>query len=130
MGGSDPFDALALTALTGLTHLDLAGSSSLVATDSATALARSLTRLRHLDMGECSPIFLGSTQLMLALGQLTQLTFVNIRQWYDSQLTVGGLMQLTGLRHLEGLEVSRSPEITKEVLGVFWAAVRGQKKSC
>jgi hypothetical protein len=130
MGGSDPFDALALTALTGLTHLDLAGSSSLVATDSATALAHSLTRLRHLDMGECSPIFLGSTQLMLALGQLTQLTFVNIRQWYDSQLTVGGLMQLTGLRHLEGLEVSRSPEITKEVLGVFLAAVRGQKKSC
>jgi Leucine-rich repeat (LRR) protein len=127
---SNPHDVQALTALTGLTHLDLARSWESVGTDTATALARSLTRLRHLDLRGCREVDLGSAELMLALGQLTQLTLLDIAQGSDdSQLTVGGLMQLTGLRHLEELMFTHSAEITQDVLDVFWAAVRGQHMS-
>jgi hypothetical protein len=125
MRASNPHDLRALTAITGLTHLDLACSRNLVATDSATALARSLTRLRHLDVGDCQ-VDLGSSHLILALGQLTQLTRLDVTGWGDNKLSVGGLMQLTGLRHLEDLRVPRSAEITEEVLRVFWEKVRGR----
>jgi hypothetical protein len=84
-----------------------------------------------LDLRGCREVDLGSAELMLALGQLTQLTLLDIVQGSDdSQLTVGGLMQLTGLRHLEELMFTHSAEITQDVLDVFWAAVRGQHMSC
>jgi hypothetical protein len=132
MGGSDVCDARALTALTGLTYLDLSYSRGVVTTDSATALARSLTRLRHLDLSSCHQVDLNSTELMLALGQLTQLTLLGIDQgWGDNRLTVGALMQLTGLRHLTDLRaVISSREVSGEVLRVFWEKVRGQQKVC
>jgi hypothetical protein len=37
-------------------------------------------------------------------------------------------MQLTGLRLRDDLRVTHTLEITEEVLGAFWAAVRGQQK--
>jgi hypothetical protein len=92
-----------------------------------TAVARSLTRLRHLDLSDCSLDF-GSTDLMLALAQLTQLTWLNIAQGWGGQLfSVGALMQLTGLSNLKDVVCNRSPETTEEVLRVFWAAVREQQ---
>jgi Leucine-rich repeat (LRR) protein len=127
LSGPSPDDMRALKALTGLTHLDLTHSWNL-ATDSAIVLARSLTRLRHLDLDCCNEVDLSSTELMLALGQLTQLTFLNISLLGDNELTVNGLMQLTGLCQLQKLRLIDSNEITEEVLRVFWEAVRAQQK--
>jgi hypothetical protein len=116
----------ALTALTGLTHLEMACCLMLDGTKTATVVARSLTRLRHLDLSDCCLNF-GSTDLMLALGQLTQLTLLDITRVArdGNQLAEGALMQLTGLRHLKDLRIPDSPEVSEEVLRVFWAAVRG-----
>jgi hypothetical protein len=79
----------------------------------------------------CCHVDVGSDELTLALGQLTQLTFLGIGGGYgEQQLTVSALMQLTGLRHLEVLSVSHSPEVSEEVWRVFWTAVQGQQNVC
>jgi hypothetical protein len=66
-----PGDALALTALTALTCLDLNGGGCGVDDVAAIALACSLTQLRSLDLGEAR---LSSTACLAAIGHLTQLT--------------------------------------------------------
>jgi aminoglycoside phosphotransferase len=66
-----PGDALALTALTGLTRLALQGGETGVTDEVAAALARNLTQLQHLDLRRCP---LGSYNCFHEIGQLTQLT--------------------------------------------------------
>jgi hypothetical protein len=84
----------------------------------ASALACHLKQLRHLDLSGCE---LGSMACLAPIGQLTQLTELQLREIRD--LTVWGLMLLTGLTALEKLGVWHSKNITDEVLKRFWAAV-------
>jgi hypothetical protein len=99
-----PGDVLALTALTGLTRLQLASMGNGVGTAAAVALARSLQQLQHLDLQKCS-INLSNVQLMSAIGQLSQLTELRLNG--NSGLSRQGLMQLAGLSQLRQLGVSR-----------------------
>jgi hypothetical protein len=113
-----PGDALALTALTGLTHLALQQLGSGVDDVTASALACHLKQLRHLDL---SGNMLGSMACLAPIGQLTQLTELQLREL--GGLTARGLMLLTGLTALQKLEVQHSTEVTDKVLTRFWAAV-------
>jgi hypothetical protein len=94
-------DALALTALTRLTRLVLAGAQHGVGTAVATALACSLQQLQSLDLGDCGLQLGGAEGLacLEAIGSLTQLT--SLRLSGNAGLTLHGLMQLTGLSRLE-----------------------------
>jgi hypothetical protein len=127
-------DVMFLTALTGLTLLDLydvnlkqksEGSGGEVAT---TALAQSSTQLRHLALQHCW-IDLSSAKVLPAIGQLRPLTALLLKgnMWLSEQ----GLMQLTGLTGLQRLRVpqTRSSDagVTRKVLDRFWAAVRAQR---
>jgi hypothetical protein len=135
MYGSDlvPGDALALTALTGLTRLGLhlgalgctwvhlgAGVGDLA----ATALASSCKQLRHLDLSRCD-VHLSSMACLAAIAQLTQLTELRLER--NDGLTQQGLMLLTGLKQLQTLSVDRNAEVTAEVVDSFWAALRQQQ---
>jgi hypothetical protein len=128
-------DALALTALTRLTHLRLFGAEHGVGTAVATALARSLQQLQSLDLYCCS-LQLGSAEglaCLEAIGRLTQLT--ELRLSCNEGLTQQGLMLLTGLSRLEQLgyhdlcnHVSNSAaQVTDEEMAAFWAAVHAQR---
>lgn len=117
-----PGDALALTALIGLTHLRL-GAESGVDDVVASALACSLKQLRHLDLSSCE---LGSMACMAAIGHLSQLTALKLIR--VAGVTERGLMLLTRLSAMQCLEVTKNAEVTNEVLGRFWAAVRQQRR--
>lgn len=122
--GIVPGDAMALTALTGLTFLALDTLHYGVGDAAATSLARSLQHLQHLELSKCS-IDLGSADFLAAVGQLKQLIELVLEG--NEGLTQQGLMQLAGLSHLQELTVDEDEEVTGEVLGAFWAAVRGQQ---
>jgi hypothetical protein len=115
-----PGDALALTALTGLTCLVLNGVRDGVGDGAAVGVARSLTQLQQLELRRCS-IDLGSSEYLLAVGQLRQLTALLLEG--NSGLTQQGLMLLTGLRDLQRLAVDKSEEVTDEVIARFWAVL-------
>jgi hypothetical protein len=66
-------DAIALTALTGLTVLDLHGSRDGVGDAAAIALACGLVQLQRLDLTTCA-VDMSNVDLTSALGQLVQLT--------------------------------------------------------
>jgi hypothetical protein len=115
-------DALALTALTGLTRLVLAHAGACVGDLAATAIAGSCKQLRHLDLQRCR---LGSSMACLAnICHLSQLT--ELRLEGNAGLTQQGLMLLTGLKQLQQLGVDSTADITDGVINSFWAAVRGQ----
>uniref|UniRef100_A0A383W9B4 F-box domain-containing protein n=1 Tax=Tetradesmus obliquus TaxID=3088 RepID=A0A383W9B4_TETOB len=120
-----PGDALALTPLTGLTRLELYDLHDGVGEVAATALACSLKHLQHLECISCS-VNLGSTEFLAAVGQLKQLTYLNLRG--NDGLTQQGVMQLTGLSRLQRLHVDLNEEVTDEVWDGFWAAVRQQQQ--
>lgn len=89
-----PGDALALTALTGLTHLHLEAEDG-VDDVVASALACSLKQLRHLDLSCCE---LGSMACMATIGHLSQLTALKLIR--VAGVTERGLMLLTRLSSL------------------------------
>jgi hypothetical protein len=95
-------DALALTALTRLTRLDLCGARHGVGPVVATALARSLQQLQDLNLGFCSLQLSSAKGLacLEAIGRLTQLTWLSL-YGNGGELTQQGLMQLTGLSRLD-----------------------------
>uniref|UniRef100_A0A383V515 F-box domain-containing protein n=1 Tax=Tetradesmus obliquus TaxID=3088 RepID=A0A383V515_TETOB len=118
-----PGDALALTALTGLTRLVLTDLRAAVGKSAATALARSLKQLELLHLEKCSAN-LGSAAFLAAVGQLKKLSYLGLKG--NGGLTQQGLMQLTGLSRLQQLEVDKGEKPTDKDLGRFWAAVRRQ----
>jgi hypothetical protein len=128
-----PDDALNLTALTGLTRLELSRLQDGVNTAAATALLCSLTNLRYLKLVGCSADW-GSLELLAAVGRLTQLTELWLKRSGRIQLaslkcsepglTQEGLLQLTGLKQLQRLWVDRSDEVTDEVVDSFWAGLQ------
>jgi hypothetical protein len=115
-----PGDALALTALTSLTRLNLAFKGSAVDDVAASALACSLTQLRSLDLQACDFCGLVCLAPIARLGQLTelQLNFVD-------GMTRRGLMLLTKLTQLQLLSVKHNDEVTREWMDQeFWPALR------
>jgi hypothetical protein len=101
----EPGDALALTALTGLTRLVLAGGGDGVGDFAATQLpvtgiASSMRGLRHLDLQECA---LGDIMCLAAIAQLRQLT--QLRLEGSKLLTEQQFMMLTGLSKLQELRI-------------------------
>jgi hypothetical protein len=120
-----PGDALALTALTGLTRLALQGAETCVTDEVAAALARSLTQLQHLDLRRC-PV--GSCDCFDEIGELTQLT--ELRLAGALEVDNYDLMRLTGLTNLQQLAVDIDNEycIAEEALEEFWEAVRQQQQ--
>ncbi|KAF6248731.1 hypothetical protein COO60DRAFT_1689590 [Scenedesmus sp. NREL 46B-D3] len=117
-----PGDALALTALTGLTHLALRDAGAGVGDEAAAALAGSCQQLRHLDLHCCNLISMACLANVAHLMQLTELQLD-----VNSGLTQQGLLLLTGLKRLQHLGVENNVEVTGEVVKNFWAAVRGQQ---
>jgi hypothetical protein len=95
-----PADAQALTLLTNLTRLDFTDAGQGVGAAAATALACSLTQLRHLCLGQCH-LKLGSEGMacLEAIARLTQLTYLNSMD--NSHLTQEGLMLLMKLPYLQ-----------------------------
>jgi hypothetical protein len=116
-----PGDLLALTALTGLTRLVMndfkAGMSDLA----ANALACNLRQLQHLELRDGN---LGDMVCLAAIAQLTQLTELNLSD--NAGLMEQGLMLLTTLKHLQGLDVSNT-SITEEMRHRFSNALRQQQ---
>jgi hypothetical protein len=118
-----PGEALALTALTCLTQLELCGSEEAMGDLAATAIASSCKQLQHLDLRWCD---LHSMECLAAVAQRTQLT--KLRLEGNDGLTQQGLMLLTGLKQLQQLGVDRNTEVTNEVVERFWAALRLQQQ--
>uniref|UniRef100_A0A383W8V2 F-box domain-containing protein n=1 Tax=Tetradesmus obliquus TaxID=3088 RepID=A0A383W8V2_TETOB len=122
-----PGDALALTALTGLTGLVLRymhGMGDITAiTPEAIALTCSLNHLQHLDLNSCR-IDLSNPAFLASVGQLKQLTYLSLE--CNSGLTQQCLMQLTGLSRLQQLKIDKYASVTGLGLDAFWAAVRRQ----
>jgi hypothetical protein len=116
-----PDDALSLTALTGLTHLELADAGACLSDMAAAAIAGSCKQLRQLGLEACE---LGSMACLDNIRHLSQLT--ELRLEGNAGLTQQGLMLLTGLTQLQELGVDRTEDITEGVVDRFWAAVRGQ----
>jgi hypothetical protein len=123
-------DALALTALTRLKRLVLAGAEDGVGTAVATALARSLQQLQSLDLRECC-LQLGNAEglaCLEAIGRLKQLT--QLRLSCNENMPQHGLMQLTGLSRLEHAAcggLCGYKQVSDEALTAFWAAVDAQR---
>uniref|UniRef100_A0A383WJT9 Uncharacterized protein n=1 Tax=Tetradesmus obliquus TaxID=3088 RepID=A0A383WJT9_TETOB len=97
-----PGDALALSALTGLTRLVLEDVGEGVGDEAAAAVARSCRQLQHLDLSRCK---LDSGACLAEIGTLTQLTELQLRG--NAGVTLQGLMQLSRLVQLQRLEVDR-----------------------
>uniref|UniRef100_A0A383W1D2 Uncharacterized protein n=1 Tax=Tetradesmus obliquus TaxID=3088 RepID=A0A383W1D2_TETOB len=113
-----PGDALALSALTGLTRLVLAGAGVGIGDEAAAALVCSCRQLRHLDLSRCS---LHSAACLPDVGCLAQLT--QLRLEGNEGITRQGLMQLTGLAQLQQLGVDRElleGDVTDEARRSFW----------
>jgi hypothetical protein len=116
-----PGDALALSALTGLTRLAVLDTERGLDTAAASAIAGSLKQLRHLEL-HCPEVDLSSSELLAALGQLTQLTALHLK--HNVRMKSQELMQLTGLRRLKKLQVDKTEGFTFKVGLAFWTAVR------
>jgi hypothetical protein len=116
-----PGDALALTALTALTRLDLSGAGCGVDDVVATALACSLKQLQCLDLSRTT---LKGGACLAAIGHLSQLTALVLSG--VECMTERDLMLLTRLRALQRLHVQKNAVITDEVLNRFWATQRQQ----
>jgi hypothetical protein len=85
----------------------------------ATALASSLKQLQHLHLVDCA---LGDMACLAAIGQLTQLTELNL--WGCTGLTRQSLMLLTGLFRLQQLHVdTRRPAMAAHAQE-FWSAMQ------
>ncbi|KAF6251045.1 hypothetical protein COO60DRAFT_682155 [Scenedesmus sp. NREL 46B-D3] len=112
-----PGDALALTALTGLTRLALRHAGAGVG-EAATATAGSCQQLHHLDLTGCNLVSMACLANVAHLTQLTELRLAG-----NSGLTHQGLMLLTALQRLQRFDVNRNAEVTDEVVERFWAAV-------
>uniref|UniRef100_A0A383VTT0 Uncharacterized protein n=1 Tax=Tetradesmus obliquus TaxID=3088 RepID=A0A383VTT0_TETOB len=116
-----PGDAQVLTALTALTHLVLSGMEG-VEEEDVVALAHSMPQLRHLELGGQD---LRGGVGMAAVGTLTQLTELFLE---NNDMTEQGLMQLTGLVHLQVLHPPPFLHgVTQEVVDRLWAAVQEQQ---
>jgi hypothetical protein len=116
-------DALALTALTALTRLDLSGTASVVDNVVASALACSLKHLCYLDLSYSNS---GSMVCLAAVGHLSKLTVLDLKG--VGGMTERGLMLLTRLSSLQNLAVTQNAEVTDDVLNRFWAALRQQRR--
>jgi hypothetical protein len=116
-----PGDALALTALTGLTCLVLCDANEAVDDTAATALAWCLKQLWHLDLRACD---LGSMACLAAIAHLQELT--ELRLEGNDGLAERGLMLLTGLTRLQQLGVT-SQQVSDEAVARFWKALRQQQ---
>uniref|UniRef100_A0A383WPB8 Uncharacterized protein n=1 Tax=Tetradesmus obliquus TaxID=3088 RepID=A0A383WPB8_TETOB len=118
-----PADALALTALTALTHLDLSGAGNGVDDLVASALACSLKQLRHLDLTFCQ---LEHMACMAAISHLSELTFlglIRVGEAYER-----ALMQLTNLPCLQRLSLSQDVGVSEDVIGGIYAAMRQRRR--
>jgi hypothetical protein len=122
-------DAIALTALIGLTRLHMQAANLGeygVDNQAACALVSSLTELHDLTFDRCRVDF-GDAEFLTGLGMLAQLTQLTLcAEHHMFGLAKEGLMQLTGLGRLQELHVQqgeRYSQITEEVLAEFWAAV-------
>lgn len=116
-------DALALTALTGLTSLSLCNLDAALGDLEANALACNLTQLRDLDLTDA---WLGDMVCLAAIARRTQLT--GLALWFNtssSDLTQRGLMMLTTLLRLQELGLYECGDIS---LDAFWAAVPGRQR--
>jgi hypothetical protein len=114
-----PGDALALTALTTLTRLDVTCTGSAADDVAASALACSLTELRSLDLGGCA-VGLACLAPIAHLIQLTELLLGGV-----DGMTGRGVMLLTKLTQLQRLTVQHNDEVTQEWMDQeFWAALR------
>jgi hypothetical protein len=114
-------DAIALTALTRLTSLNLTNTRHGVGTAVATALARNLQQLQSRYLHDCCLQLGGAEGLacLEAIGSLTQLTWLNVGWNYGLGLTQHGLMQLTDLsrlHHLAREHLSRVAQMTDEAM--------------
>jgi hypothetical protein len=115
-----PGDALALSALTGLTRLKLAFADSAVDDVAASALACSLTQLCSLDLQGCALGGLACLAPIARLSRLTQLLLKDVEG-----ITRRGVMLLTNLKQLQQLSVTVNEEVTQDwVDQEFWAALR------
>jgi hypothetical protein len=115
-----PGDALALTALTSLTRLDLAYTDRVVDDVAATALACSLTQLRSLNLQGCA---LGGLACLAPIARLSQLTEL-LLDGVDG-MTKRGVMLLTELTQLQQLSLEHNDEVTQEWMDQeFWVALR------
>jgi hypothetical protein len=132
-----PADVLAMTALTGLTHLALRSSNGCVGGVEATALACNLTQLCHLelmcDSGWMAANPLGYMESFLAVGQLKQLTALRLQANAKTMADFSEhLMLLTGLSCLQTLDVEvyddsinlYQGDPPQDLLDKFWAALR------
>jgi hypothetical protein len=119
-------DALALTALTGLTSLSLTSHGAALGDLEANALACNLTQLRYLNLSDND---LGSMVCLAAIARLTQLTGLVLYDAYGQMaLTQRGLIMLIMLSRLQELDLLCNDEVTEQVLERFWAAVRAQQQ--
>jgi hypothetical protein len=101
-----PGDALALTVLTSLTKLHIENADQGVGTGAATALAHRLQQLQHLEVLTCGMQLSTAegTACLEAIGRLTQLTYLGLRVYHD-ECKRQALLQLTGLSHLQTLDI-------------------------
>ncbi|WIA34555.1 hypothetical protein OEZ86_012877 [Tetradesmus obliquus] len=120
---TDADDVMQLTALTGLTHLDVACWA--VGEVAAVALACNLPELRILKLYDCNLV---SRAALPAIGKLAHLQHLELR---DNRFGCDGCLQLlTQLRALTCLELVNKDgeEPSQQQLDAFWAAVRGQQQ--
>jgi hypothetical protein len=106
-----PGDALALTALTGLTRLVLERCNASVGDLEATAIAYSCKQLRHLGLQRCA---LGSMACLAVVVDLQHLQ--ELRLEGSGRVTVRGLNLLTQLQDLQQLRVALNDEVTAGVI--------------
>lgn len=118
-------DLLQLTALTGLTNLDLSLSDDAVRDLVVVGLAGKLQRLVKLELTNCDII----TQACLApIGTLQDLKHLEL-QAEDFELTDVGLMQLSGLTKLTRLVLGDSREVSAGARAAFLAVMPGLRRS-
>uniref|UniRef100_A0A383WEG1 RNI-like protein n=1 Tax=Tetradesmus obliquus TaxID=3088 RepID=A0A383WEG1_TETOB len=120
---TDADDIMQLTALTGLTRLDVEHWA--VGDVAAVALACSLPELRVLKLYDCH---LDSRAALPAIGKLAHLQHLDLR---TNRFGCDGCLQLlTQLRALTCLELVNmdGEEPSQQQLDAFWAAVRGQQQ--
>jgi hypothetical protein len=111
-----PGDALALTALTGLTRLELRSVGAGVGDQAATVIASSCKQLQHLDLSYCE---LGGVGCLAVVHYLTQLT--GLRLQGNDAVTQQSLnsrirMMLTGLEQLQQLGVDMSEQVADDIM--------------
>jgi hypothetical protein len=118
-----PGDALALTALTGLTSLDFGWAEHGVCATAATALANNLKQLQQLCLNGCMELETAEgVACLAAIGRLTKLTYLDLED--NPGLTGQGLMQLTGLSRLQELYMDYLGDWMSDWWLSVWPALR------